>query len=143
MGGAPPSLPDLQRLDPHALRVLVVAQDTQVVRQHEEIFLQHQQLASRDPEIEHLKLLIAKLRRMQFGRKSEKWERQIEQLELRLNELEAARTERTVAWQTTAVSAPAAKAETKPRDGRCRHICHGRRARSRQSRKRARTAAVG
>jgi len=34
-------------------------------------------------------LLIAKLRRMQFGRRSEKLDRQIEQLELRLEELEA------------------------------------------------------
>jgi Transposase C of IS166 homeodomain len=39
---------------------------------------------SRDTEIEHLKLLIAKLRRAQFGRSSEKLDRQIEQLELRL-----------------------------------------------------------
>lgn len=45
-------------------------------------------LASRAAEIEHLKLLVAKLRRMQFGRKSEKLDRQIEQLELRLEELE-------------------------------------------------------
>ena len=36
-----------------------------------------------------MKLLIAKLRRMQFGRSSEKVERQIEQLELKLEELEA------------------------------------------------------
>jgi transposase len=38
-------------------------------------------------EIEHLKLLTAKLQRMQFGRKSEKLARQIEQLELRLGTL--------------------------------------------------------
>ena len=43
---------------------------------------------SRDSEIEQLKLLIAKLRRMQFGRSSEKLDRQIEQLELRLEELQ-------------------------------------------------------
>ncbi|KUZ98305.1 transposase [Burkholderia ubonensis] len=45
--------------------------------------------ATAKAEIEHLKLLIAKLRRMQFGRSSEKLDRQIEQLELRLEELEA------------------------------------------------------
>jgi transposase len=39
-------------------------------------------------EIEKLKLQIAKLRRMQFGRSSERIARQIEQLELRLEELE-------------------------------------------------------
>ena len=48
-------------------------------------------MLSRESEIEHLKLLIAKLRRMQFGRKSEKLERQIEQLELKLEELESAK----------------------------------------------------
>ena len=52
------------------------------------IISQHEQLVSHRSEIEHLKLLIAKLRRMQFGRKSEKLERQIEQLELKLEELE-------------------------------------------------------
>jgi transposase len=39
-------------------------------------------------EIEKLKFQIAKLRRMQFGRSSERVTRQIEQLELRLEELE-------------------------------------------------------
>jgi transposase len=39
-------------------------------------------------EIEKLKLQIAKLRRMQFGRSSERITRQIEQLELQLEELE-------------------------------------------------------
>jgi transposase len=39
-------------------------------------------------ELEHLKLLIAKLQRMQFGRSSEKLDRQIGQRELELEELE-------------------------------------------------------
>ena len=39
-------------------------------------------------ELEHLKLVIAKLRRMQFGRSSEKLEREIAQGELQLEELE-------------------------------------------------------
>jgi transposase len=73
------TLPDLETLDPAALKALIV--------------VQHAQLLSRDNEIEHLKLLIAKLRRMQFGRRSEKVERQIEQLELKLEELEASRAE--------------------------------------------------
>jgi len=81
------SLPDLHQLDSDALRTLILSQ-------HEQILLKDEQLASRDAEIEQLKLLIAKLRRMQFGRKSEKVERQIEQLQLRLDELEASRAER-------------------------------------------------
>jgi transposase len=44
-------------------------------------------------EIEKLKFQIAKLRRMQFGRSSERISRQIEQLELRLEELEAGEAE--------------------------------------------------
>ncbi|WP_426075140.1 transposase domain-containing protein, partial [Janthinobacterium sp. DSP2-3-3] len=46
------------------------------------------QLNTRASEIEHLKLQIAKLRRMQFGRKSEKLDHQIEQLELQLEDLQ-------------------------------------------------------
>ncbi|WP_454824932.1 transposase domain-containing protein [Paraburkholderia xenovorans] len=46
-------------------------------------------VATGKAEIEHLKLLIAKLRRMAFGRSSEKLDRQIEQLELKLEDLEA------------------------------------------------------
>ncbi len=75
-------LPDLDRLDAAGLRALIVAQ--------------HEQLLSRESEIEHLKLLIAKLRRMQFGRKSEKLDQQIEQLELKLEELESAK-----AWRAS------------------------------------------
>jgi transposase len=71
------TLPDLSRLDADTLRAMILAQ--------------HEQLLSRDQEIERLQLLIAKLRRMQFGRKSEKVVRQIEQLELKLEDLEASR----------------------------------------------------
>jgi transposase len=50
-------------------------------------------LATRDTEIEHLKLLIAKLKRMQFGRSSERLNKEVEQLELRLEELQTAQAE--------------------------------------------------
>ena len=46
------------------------------------------QLVTRTVEIDHLKLQIARLRRMQFGRKSEKLDSQIEQLEFKLEELQ-------------------------------------------------------
>jgi transposase len=74
------ALPDLNALPADALRALILAQ--------------HEQLISREREIEHLQLLLAKLHRMQFGRKSEKLARQIEQLELRLEELESKRSEK-------------------------------------------------
>ena len=54
---------------------------------------QHAKLAANTIEIEQLKLLIAKLRRLQFGRSSEKLSREIEQLELRLEELQTAQAQ--------------------------------------------------
>ena len=45
-------------------------------------------LVSKTLEIEKLKVQIARLRRQQFGRSSEKIDRIIEQLELMLDELE-------------------------------------------------------
>src|ERR1044071_1580064 len=41
-------------------------------------------------EVEHLKLVIQKLQRLSFGRRSEKLEHEIEQLEFRLEELQIA-----------------------------------------------------
>ena len=81
MTASPATLPNLDLLDAAGLKALILSQ-------HDELVATQQRLLSRESEIEHLKLLIAKLRRMQFGRKSEKLERQIEQLELKLEELE-------------------------------------------------------
>src|SRR6267154_2227135 len=101
------ALPDLDTLNHEALKALIVAQHAQILSKDE-------QLASRDNEIEHLKLLIAKLRRMQFGRKSEKLDRQIEQLELRLDELQATQAEDTTGSHTPAMAAPMANVAAKP-----------------------------
>jgi len=68
--------------DINALKALLLARD-------ERILGLEAQLNTRAAEIEHLKLMIAKLRRMQFGRKSEKLDQQIEQLELQLEDLQA------------------------------------------------------
>ena len=67
-------LPDLDTLDAAALKALIISQ--------------HEQLSSDAAEIERLRLLIARLQRLQFGRKSEKLERQIEQLQLQLEDVE-------------------------------------------------------
>jgi len=93
-------LPDLDQLDPDSLKALIRAQQTEILRQD-------QALLSRDAEIEHLQLLIAKLRREQFGRSSEKLDRQIEQLELRLGELEASRAKDSAIVESAGVSAVA------------------------------------
>ena len=75
----PFELPDLETLDPAALKAMICRQ--------------HAELLTHRSQIERLELLIAKLRRMQFGRSSEKVERRIEQLELKLEELEANQAE--------------------------------------------------
>ncbi len=49
-------------------------------------------LRSAHAEIDQLKLIIAKLQRLQFGRRSEKLDHEIEQLELRLEELQVSMT---------------------------------------------------
>jgi transposase len=68
-------LPDLDTLNVEALKALVLAKQAE--------------LDSRTTEIENLKLLILKLKRMHFGARSEKYDRDIQQLELRLEDLEA------------------------------------------------------
>src|ERR1044072_7075871 len=68
-------LPDLDTLDVQSLKALVLAKQAE--------------LDSRTTEIENLKLLILKLKRMHFGPRSEKYERELQQLELRLEDLEA------------------------------------------------------
>ncbi len=75
--------------DIEALKALLLERDARIghledlVQSHEAV------VATGKAEIEHLKLLIAKLRRMAFGRSSEKLDRQIEQLQLKLEDLEA------------------------------------------------------
>src|SRR5512140_3930694 len=89
-------LPDLSNLDVNALRELVLSQ--------------HERLRSRETEIENLKLLVLKLKRMQFGRKSEKLDRHIAQLELRLEDLESA----PLPAPQASVSPVAGRVENKP-----------------------------
>src|ERR1700759_1885729 len=73
-------LPDLDALDGAALKDMIITQ--------------HAQISSRDAELERLQLIIARLRRLQFGRKSEKIQREIEQLELQLEDLEESAAEK-------------------------------------------------
>src|SRR5580700_12229737 len=68
-------LPDLDTLDLQSLKALLLAKQSE--------------LDSRQTQIESLKLLVLKLKRMHFGPRSEKLNADIEQLELRLEDLEA------------------------------------------------------
>ncbi|CAH2896420.1 MAG: Mobile element protein [uncultured Paraburkholderia sp.] len=92
MASSDATLPD----DIEALKALLIAREA-ALREHEgeltglrdTVTMLRKTISDRALEIEHLKLWIAKLQRMQFGRKSEKIDRQIEQLELRLEDLQA------------------------------------------------------
>ena len=95
----PASLPDLDGLDPEALKALVIAK-------HSESMEQHKELTSSTHEIEHLKLVIEKYRRMIFGRKSEKLTGELEQLEFRLEELETAQAAEEAAQAATEATQP-------------------------------------
>jgi len=116
------ALPDLNLLPAETLRALLVSKQEQLVSIHEQLLSSadkltatQEQLQSREREIEHLKLLLAKLHRMQFGRKSEKLQRQIEQLELRLEELESNRPEKeTTPPEPASVPASAPPTAAKP-----------------------------
>src|ERR1700730_2258483 len=66
--GSETQLPDLDTLDVQSLKALILAKQA---------------------ELESLKLLIVKLKRMHFGASSEKYDRDLQQLELRLEDLEA------------------------------------------------------
>jgi len=114
------ALSELDWLDKEALKALVIAHRTErmfleaeLENQRKQLVEQGLQLRSRSEQIEHLKLMIEKLRRAMFGRKSEKIVIQIEQLELHLEELESAQAE-----METAIEAAAPAAEVKPRSPR-------------------------
>src|SRR6185437_1168756 len=64
-------------------------------------------VSAQQAEIEHLKLIIAKFRRMQFGRRSEQMDDAIAQLELSLEELECIRAEQEASDKTAALCAQA------------------------------------
>ena len=95
----PASLPDLDGLDPEALKALLIVT-------HSESMEQHKELVSSTHEIEHLKLVIEKYRRMIFGRKSEKLTGELEQLEFRLEELETAQAADEAAQAATEAAQP-------------------------------------
>lgn len=89
--------------DPQVVRALFEAQlrelawkdqqlaekDALIASRDVEIAARDEKLSSRDQQIEHLKLLFEKMRRDAYGAKSEKLDRNIDQLELKLEELES------------------------------------------------------
>jgi transposase len=105
----PASLPD----DVAALRRLVADQAAALASTRAELDAAKSGLLAKTLELEKLKVQLARLRRMQFGRSSEKLDREIEQLELRLEELEAEETQ-VVPVAAAAEAAPAGAEKAKP-----------------------------
>lgn len=100
-------LPD----DVNALKALLLQRDGEMAQLCNTFSTLEQALSVRGLEIEQLKLQLAKLKRMQFGRKSEKLDRKIEQLETRLEDLVA---EEGANEQQAAPTAPRRKSERQP-----------------------------
>src|SRR5271155_2247310 len=104
------ALPDLDQLDIEVLKALVVEQHGQ----RQQASVAHlEALSAQGHEIERLRLIIEKLKRMMFGAKSEKVSVQIEQLELHLEELETAQ-----AAAEASVDVPEAETKTKSKPSR-------------------------
>lgn len=68
---------------------LLAEKDALIARRDAEIAARDEKLSSRDQQIEHLKLLLEKMRRDAYGAKSEKLDRNVDQLELKLEELQS------------------------------------------------------
>ena len=99
------ALPDLDGLDVEALKALLVRQQER----------HRKALRSNVERIEHLELMVEKLRRMLFGAKSEKAAIQLEQLELELEELVIAQaSEEMVGAAKSAEDPPQLALKSKP-----------------------------
>jgi transposase len=126
-------LPDLDGLDREALKALLVAHREELrslAASHEDelrslhaeleshrrtLSEQTQELRLSGEQIEHLKLVIEKLRRRIFGVKSEKIVIQLEQLELHLEELESSQAEMEAAVErVTPTEEPKTRSRRKP-----------------------------
>ena len=77
-------------------------------------------------EIEHLKLVIEKYRRMLFRVKSEKLAGELEQLELQLEELETSEAAEQAAEENNPQTQPAARSPRRPGASHCPRIYRAR-----------------
>jgi transposase len=92
------ALVDLDSLDKETLKALLIRERRSSVQQ-----------------IEHLKLVIEKYRRMLFGTKSEKLAGELEQLELQLEELETSEAAEQAAEENIPQTQAAARSPRRPR----------------------------
>jgi transposase len=96
---------------------IIAEKETQLADRDRVIAVRDAELYAKTLQIEHLKAQLAVLRRARFGRSSEKLDREIEQLELVLGELEESVAESNARTEE-AKQEPASPARTKPTDRR-------------------------
>src|SRR6266700_455560 len=94
---------------------IIAEKETQLAERDRLIAVRDAELYAKTLQIEHLKAQLAVLRRARFGRSSEKLDREIEQLELLLGELEESVAESNARTEQ-AKKDPASPARTKPTD---------------------------
>lgn len=82
-------LPD----DPQALKALIGELVGELERRDAELVARHHTITMLEQQISHLQMQIAVLRRARFGRRSEKLDQQLSQLELMLEELQSTHAE--------------------------------------------------
>ena len=104
-------LPD----DLDALKVALVAARAHAAHVETELAVAQAQLSDDQALIAHLKLIIAKLKRDRFGARAERTARLLDQLELQLEELEAAATEDELAAEKAAAKTATVAAHQRKR----------------------------
>jgi transposase len=98
----------------------IAEKEAQLAERDRVIAVRDAELYAKTLQIEHLRAQLAALRRHRFGRSSEKLDREIEQLELRLGELEegVAESKSRTARAEAKAPAPAARASEDHKHGR-------------------------
>src|ERR1700751_802820 len=113
--------------DPDALRAFALACQGELAAAPAELQAGKLDVHLSTLENEKLKFQIAKLRRMRLGRSSERLTRQIEQFELRLEELEAGEAEEISKAAAEDQPLPIREGHRPKRKPLCRIICRVRR----------------
>ena len=85
-----------------------------ILRQREELAAAEARASGAETMIAHMKLVIAKLRREQYGQSSERGRKVLDQLELQLEELETETSENAVTAEEN-TAGPAVKSVTRRR----------------------------
>jgi transposase len=109
MDAARGELADLDGLSVAQLKALLQEKHSQLVAQSEQLVVKDALLRSYTIELEALRLQLHKLRQMQFGKRSEKRAREIEQLELWVEQLEAVTAQRSCELAEHTGSPPVAR----------------------------------